>query len=409
MSLSDLKLKNDFALHKLLIFVRIIGFIVIVSLIIGLWNFGLIDYNPLPILGMLIPIFLFLILLWYLLAKNEYLPENFLYFQFFAEYLLISVGIFYFGGFHKVFDLLYFLPVMSAMLVSLNLTAVSVVYAAIFYSAFSYLDIIYVHSGSITPDDILFISFFSAVFLIFVFQGYFLIKKIREQDKSLQRWKDDFLLRTIHDLRAPANTIRLIMEKYGSPEWLAANPGTKEDVEMVRDADAQIMNLLKDVLNAVKGEQLVNYSKEKVNINVLISGIIKELSPLILEKDLKVELPEGGYFAFGDPEKLWEVFVNIFDNAIKYNRGGGKISVAYNEKGNMLEINVADTGIGMSKENLGKIFTPYFRGDAPRGTVGTGLGLYIVKQLVEGMGGKAAIYSNLGEGTEVVVSLPAAK
>ncbi len=402
----DLNLKTEFQVQKLLIFVRLVGFIVVAALLISLWNLDLIDYNPLPILELLTPIFLILLLIWYLLAEKNYLPGNFLYFQIFIEYFLISFGVFYLSGMHKALDLLYFLPVMSSMLVSLGLTIASVIYAAVFYLIFSYLDILYVHSGIIVPDDALFISFFAAVFFLFVFQGYFLIKKVRDQDRVLQKLKDDFLLRTVHDLRAPANIIRLIIEKYNTKELPKTRPETEEDLNMIKSANLQMMNLLKDVLDAMKSGAFKAYKREKVGVRNLADEVIRQMSPMIAEKNLKIELAEGEFFAVADEEKLREVFINIFDNAIKYNKENGTISFSCKAKGRNLEISIRDSGSGISKENLSKIFTPYFRGDASSSTMGTGLGLYIAKELIEGMGGSVGIISDPGKGTEVSINLP---
>ena len=108
-----------------------------------------------------------------------------------------------------------------------------------------------------------------------------------------------------------------------------------------------------------------------------------------------------------DRERTKEVFNNLIDNAIKYNKTGGSIAITHETDGDFLKTTLRDTGAGIQAENIPKLFTPYFRADG-KGIVGTGLGLYIVKTLVEKMGGSISAESSPGQGAAFHIFLPIA-
>jgi len=111
---------------------------------------------------------------------------------------------------------------------------------------------------------------------------------------------------------------------------------------------------------------------------------------------------------FAGPERLKEIFSNLIDNAIKYNKDGGTVTITHQVEGSFLKTIMKDSGVGMSAENLTKLFTPYFRVDTQEQIQGTGLGLFTVKKFVEEAGGSITVDSKMGEGTSFTVSLPLA-
>ncbi|MDO8573659.1 MAG: HAMP domain-containing sensor histidine kinase, partial [Candidatus Daviesbacteria bacterium] len=117
--------------------------------------------------------------------------------------------------------------------------------------------------------------------------------------------------------------------------------------------------------------------------------------------------------ALADPEKLREVFLNLVGNSLKFTPNGGKITFNFISDGKTVDISVSDTGVGISKEDMGKLFRKFSRLDnsytAAATSGGTGLGLYISKSLVELMHGRTKVYSEgLNKGTTFSVSLPVA-
>jgi signal transduction histidine kinase len=113
----------------------------------------------------------------------------------------------------------------------------------------------------------------------------------------------------------------------------------------------------------------------------------------------------------GDPECLKEAFSNLLSNAIIYNREGGSVTVTVREQGDDLAVEVSDTGIGISKENLSFIFDEFFRvrSKETQHITGTGLGLPIVKRIIEAHDGSVKVASELGRGTTFSIFLPKAQ
>ena len=109
-----------------------------------------------------------------------------------------------------------------------------------------------------------------------------------------------------------------------------------------------------------------------------------------------------------DPQRLQQIWINLLTNACKYNRSGGHITVSTSEVPNGIRIDIADTGAGLSPQDIAELFQPFKRVNASPNIEGTGLGLYIVKLLVERMHGNVSIQSELGRGSVFSVQLPAA-
>ncbi|MCI0528376.1 MAG: ATP-binding protein, partial [Nitrospira sp.] len=110
----------------------------------------------------------------------------------------------------------------------------------------------------------------------------------------------------------------------------------------------------------------------------------------------------------GDGEKLTQVMINLLDNAIKYTPDHGKIILETKQAGNTIEIAISDTGIGIPKRDLSRIFERFYRVDQARSRElgGTGLGLSIVKHIIEAHGGRVSVESELGKGSRFVLTLP---
>ena len=112
-------------------------------------------------------------------------------------------------------------------------------------------------------------------------------------------------------------------------------------------------------------------------------------------------------FVMSDSERLKEVFTNLITNAIKFNSEGGNVKITVEWVGDFLETRVSDTGVGMTEKEISQLFTKFWR--AHPDIEGTGLGLWIAKQLITRMGGEIAVESKKGEGSTFTIMLPIAK
>jgi two-component system phosphate regulon sensor histidine kinase PhoR len=138
-----------------------------------------------------------------------------------------------------------------------------------------------------------------------------------------------------------------------------------------------------------------------------ISGFLVPLK----EKQISVENhldPQAPFKVRADRDRLKQILINLIDNAIKFNRPGGRIVLEAERTNHEIRVSIADTGIGIAKENIPRVFERFFRVDKARSRElgGTGLGLAIVKHLVEAHGGSVSCESKLGEGSRFSFTLP---
>lgn len=243
-------------------------------------------------------------------------------------------------------------------------------------------------------------------------QVYGMNAKLHQLDKL----KDDFVSLTSHELRTPMAAIRsyawMALHRSGVP----LSPNVEKYLARILISTERLINLVNDMLNISRIESgRVEISPEPVDLHSLVKDIIdevyfskseeKRVNFVVLEKPV----PK----VFADPEKLRQVFLNLVGNSLKFTPAGGKITFDFFTDGRVVETSVTDTGVGISKEDLSKLFHKFSRLDssytAASTSGGTGLGLYISKNLVELMRGRIWVSSEgLGKGTTFTVSLPVA-
>lgn len=254
-----------------------------------------------------------------------------------------------------------------------------------------------------------------------------LVKKEKQQEEELRaaledaekanRAKTDFLSRMSHDIRTPLNGI------LGLLEMDERHPDDKklieENREKIKVAANHLNSLLNDILQLSKLESgNVELSREVFDLNVLATDVLTIAAIEASERGIAFYHGDcsGNLiapFVYGSPLHLRQIFLNIFSNAIKYNKPGGSISCkaecnSIDGKTVTYSCSISDTGIGMSKEFVEHIFEPFTqeRSDARSTYQGTGLGMAIVKSLVDKMGGSIRIESVEGEGSTFVITIP---
>ncbi|MBI2039256.1 MAG: sensor histidine kinase [Candidatus Niyogibacteria bacterium] len=254
--------------------------------------------------------------------------------------------------------------------------------------------------------------FITAIYAVIAFLAfllaYFMLRLRRNEEENLE-FREGTLLQIVHDLRAPSNVIRLIVSRY-TPEFLEKYPELKQDALRIGQANARMLNLIQYLFEIVKGEREgLEFRRDPVDLPAAVESALREMEPAIRERGIAIEhkKPVKTPPIIGDWERLKEVFVNLIDNAVKYNRESGSITISYEMNGAGIATRIRDTGMGIARENLPKMFLPYFR-EKPDGAPGTGLGLFIVKNFVEKMGGSISIDSKIGEGTTFIVRFPVA-
>jgi two-component system phosphate regulon sensor histidine kinase PhoR len=147
---------------------------------------------------------------------------------------------------------------------------------------------------------------------------------------------------------------------------------------------------------------------ELLKLNTLVEEVISELQPQVERQNLTLETTLAGDLPAipADKDRLRQVMINLIHNAIKFNRPGGDIRVTTKLSGDLVVVDVADTGIGIARDNLPHIFERFYKADRARTGRGSGIGLAIVKHVVEAHSGKIRVESEQGQGSTFTFSLP---
>jgi len=226
--------------------------------------------------------------------------------------------------------------------------------------------------------------------------------------KKYENLKKDFIANVSHELKTPVAAMKLSLETI--EEECKNNPRAIPFIRKALERVNYMEQLIEDLITLSQLES-VDYKLSPVEIKLLpfVRNILKDLSDFIVQKNLKVEIkiPNNAEVR-ADEKMLHAILKNLIDNAIKYNRDGGKIEIAFKELKNEYEISVCDTGRGIPKSHLPFIFERFYRVERSRSRKlgGTGLGLSIVKLATDRMGGKVEVESEEGKGTCFRIYLP---
>jgi two-component system phosphate regulon sensor histidine kinase PhoR len=229
--------------------------------------------------------------------------------------------------------------------------------------------------------------------------------------RRLLTMRRDFVANVSHELRTPVAAIQGYAETLLEQQ---ADPATmKQFLEIIHRQSQRIGALVADLLtlSELQTKTREDVARESVNVGRLAENVIETLRGGSLAKDAHVELDvTSEACALADPVGLEQVIQNLVDNAIKYGKRGGEVTVRGVRSGARVVLTVTDDGPGIASEHLPRLFERFYRVDAGRSREhgGTGLGLAIVKHLVETMGGAVEVRSELGRGTTFRVDLPAA-
>lgn len=245
-------------------------------------------------------------------------------------------------------------------------------------------------------------------------------KQLEEALKSAEianRTKTEFLRRMSHDIRTPLNGIIGLLDideqHFDNVDLVRTNH------EKMRIAANHLLSLINDVLQMSKMEDgSIELAHEPVSLIELTTDIVSIVVDRAIESGIVWDFEKGKAvipypYIYGSPLHLRQIFLNIYGNCIKYNRRGGKITTIVEDMGNAEGIcryrwTISDTGVGMSKEFLEHIFEPFAqeKTDARSIYQGTGLGMSIVKKLVDLMGGTISVTSQEGVGSTFIVEIP---
>jgi signal transduction histidine kinase len=235
--------------------------------------------------------------------------------------------------------------------------------------------------------------------------------RLFETARAATRARDDVLAIVSHDLRNPVHTIVMaasVLLESSKPD--DRRKIARQQSEVVLRAANRANRLIDDLLDATRIESgTFAIARHAVSIDELVKDAIELLTPgaLASSVQLATDIEPGLPLAYADAERILQVFSNLGGNAIKFTPAGGRVIIAAALRHDELRISVVDSGVGIPSDDVPHVFDRYWQG-RDRARLGAGLGLWIVKGIIEAHGGRIEIESTQGIGTRVRFTLPLA-
>ncbi len=236
------------------------------------------------------------------------------------------------------------------------------------------------------------------------------------RENTILESKSEFLTVSAHQLRTPLTAINWTFESLKSS---ISKEGEKIDPAIINLVDEgwglakRSLKIIEDLLSAAKIEEgKFGFNFAETNFMELLKNIKQSAEVVAKEYGITVNLSGNGtYVVRADPERLGMAVTNILDNAIKYNAKGGSVDILVEPEPTdrtLVRCSISDTGIGIPKENLPKIFQKFYRSENAQRVEpnGSGLGMYITKNIIESHGGTIHVESQIGRGTTFWFTLP---
>lgn len=251
----------------------------------------------------------------------------------------------------------------------------------------------------------------------------FAYERLNQQTNELRRlnqMKSEFISMVSHELRTPLTIIKEGVRLNLDGTAGSINDTQKECLNMALDGTNRLSRLISDLLDVSRIEAgRLRLARKEVDLNILLENLRDTYRTPLVEKNIALELNISRDLSrvFGDADKITQIVTNLIDNALKFTNENGRITVTASEKLSMgetdnatefVEVSVADTGLGIPKEEIDRIFEKFYQigSHLTRQSGGSGLGLSIAKSLVEAHGGKISVQSNVGKGSRFIFTLP---
>lgn len=236
---------------------------------------------------------------------------------------------------------------------------------------------------------------------------------LNDELQEIDKAKSHFVSVAAHQLRTPLSIIKWTFRMLLSGDFGKINEDQKNVIQRGYDVNEGTIRLISDLLDVARIESgRFLYSFKTISIEELVRDVVEMSKPeakekkidIIVSKDAKVKIPPTK----GDEGALRAVLQNLVSNAINYTLPGGKIELVYKKKGKFIEVRVKDNGVGIPQNQISRLFTKFFRGDnvVRMQTSGTGLGLFIAKNIIAAHKGEMGVESQEGKGSTFWFTIP---
>ena len=235
------------------------------------------------------------------------------------------------------------------------------------------------------------------------------LQAANEKLKEVDRLKSMFIASMSHELRTPLNSV-IGFSSILLNEWIGKlNDEQKKSLTSVLNSGKHLLSLINDVIDVSKIEAgIVEVVSEEFDLADLLAEVSQAMAKEALDRKLILTVPEVHLTLLMDRRRLLQCVLNLVSNGLKYTEQG-TVTLAVRQGGERLEISVADSGIGISAEDQGRLFLPFSRiqSHLTAKVLGTGLGLYLTRKIVtEMLGGEIGVVSEPGKGSVFTITLP---
>jgi len=240
------------------------------------------------------------------------------------------------------------------------------------------------------------------------------LKKENEEIVKFDEEKKEFVSTVAHQLRTPLSAIKWTLDMLLQDDSSKLSNDQRSLLMKAYESNERIINLIQDMLGAEKAEARAdNFAPVEISLADLVGNIIPDFQSGMENKNIKIEIQSEKNMprVKVDPQKIRAVFQNLIENAMKYSKPGGVIKINMEKKNDKFKVSVADQGIGIPPKEQDNIFKKFFRAQNAISTDpgGSGLGLFIVKSIIERHGGTIEFKSQENIGTTFTFYLPIAE
>jgi two-component system phosphate regulon sensor histidine kinase PhoR len=227
--------------------------------------------------------------------------------------------------------------------------------------------------------------------------------------EEINRLKSEFISTVSHELKSPLTVIKGFISTLMTKK--EEDKSVEEYYQIIDSETERLIRLINDLLciPRIEEEEGLKFQIESIEIHPLIKKVVDFQRIFTDRHKFIINVEKENIKVLADRDKLEQILHNLLENAVKYSPEGGKITISVSKKDNLIITSVEDEGIGIPENEINKIFEKYYRANIEKTEIiqGAGIGLYLVKKLLEGQNGEIWVKSELGKGSKFFFSLPA--